>query len=97
MGWGTVAKPGRKRAPCWEVRAFVGTGTGTGLGLGSDVSNIAIGVRWRGWVPLGGHNPTKRREGRVGELADGQVPVLFGHGGEINGREGKREWGGRKI
>lgn len=84
-------EPGRKRAPCREIIAIVGTGTGTGTRVGLGVSDVAIGVRWRGWVRLSGHNPSKRREGRVGVLADGQVPVLFVHAdvgwgnGEMNG------------
>ena len=93
-------EPGRKSAPCREASAIVGTGTGTGAGAG--VSNVAIGVHWRGWVRLGGHDPSKRREGRVGVLTDGQVPVLFVHAGvgwgnerelRWKGNEGMREWG----
>ncbi len=30
---------------------------GTGTGVGSGVADVAIGVRWRGWVHLSGHNP----------------------------------------
>jgi hypothetical protein len=55
----------------------VGMGTGTGVGMG--ISDVAIGVRWRGWVRLGSHDPSKRREGRKGILADGQVSVLLVH------------------
>lgn len=97
VGWWILVEPGRKSAPCREANAIVGTETGTGVGTG--VSDVATGVRWRGWVRLGGHNPSKRREGRVGILADGQVPVLFVHTdvGWRNERElkwgGKREWG----
>lgn len=70
-------EPRRKSAPCRQANAIVGTGTGTGVG--TNVSDVAVGVRWRGWVRLGGYDPSKRREGRVGALADGQVPVLFVH------------------
>ena len=65
--------------------------------MGPGVSNVAIGVCWRGRVRLGGHDPRKRREGRVGILADGQVPVLFVHAdvGWGNERELKREGKGR--
>lgn len=98
-------EPGRKRALCRETSAIVGTGTRTrtGLGLGSGVSDVAMGVRWRGWVRLGGHDPSQRREGRVGTLADGQVSVLFVHAdvGQGNGwelkREGEEGMGERKI
>jgi hypothetical protein len=100
-------EPGRKRALCREASAIVGTGTrtGTGLGLGSGsgVSDVAMGVRWRGWVRLSGHDPSQRREGWVGTLADGQVPVFFVHAdvGRGNGWElkweGEEGMGGRKI
>lgn len=97
MGWWVLVEPGRKSAPCREANAIVGTGAGTGVGTG--ISNVAIGVRWRRWVRLGDHDPSKRREGRVGILAEGQVPVLFVHAGVGWGNErelkveGKREWG----
>jgi hypothetical protein len=90
-------EPGRKRVPCRKANAIVGRGAGAGVGMG--VSDVATGVRWRGWVRLGGHDPGKRWEGRVSILADGQVPVVFVHAdvGWGNERdlkwEGKREWG----
>jgi hypothetical protein len=92
-------EPGRKRAPCRETNAIVGTGTGVGTG----VSDVAMCVRWRGWVHLGGQDPSKRREGWVGILADGQVPVLFVHADVEWGNERELRWekgrgnGGRKI
>lgn len=99
-------EPGRKRAPYREANAIVdrGAGTGTGASVGTGVSDIAIGVRWRGWVRLGGHDPGNRREGRVGILADGQLLlVLFVHADVGWGNEGDF-WtgegsgnGGRKI
>ena len=74
-------EPGRKSAPSREANAIVGAGAGTGTGVGTGISNVAMGVRWRGWVRLGGHDPRKRREGRVGTLADGEVPLFFVHAG----------------
>lgn len=84
----------RKRALCREASAVVGTGTGTGMGMG--VSDVAIGVRWRGWVRLGGHDPSKRREGGVGTLANGQVPAPFVHLDVGWGDEREMEWEGRR-
>jgi hypothetical protein len=88
-------KPGRKRAPYREANAIMGRGTGTGASVGTGVSDIAIGVRWRGWVRLGGHDPGNRREGRVGVLADGQLLALFVHVDVGWGNEGDLEWGGK--
>lgn len=71
VGWWILVEPGRKGAPCREANAIVSTGTGTGTGVGMAIPDIAIGVRWRGWIRLDGHDPSKRREGRMGVLADG--------------------------
>jgi hypothetical protein len=86
-------EPGRKSAPCREANAIVGTGTGTGVGTG--VSDVTIGIRWRGRVRLDGHDPSKRRKGRVGILADGQVPVLFVHADVGWGNERELKWEGK--
>ena len=49
--------------------------------MGVDVLDVPIGVCWRGRVRLGGHNPSKRREGRmdVGVDIEELVLVLFAH------------------
>lgn len=41
--------------------------------LDTGVPDVTVGVRRRGRVRLGGHDPSKRREGRVYELR----PTLF--------------------
>lgn len=48
---------------------------------GMDVFNVAVGICWNGWVRLGGHDPSERREGRmdVDMDADELVLMLFAH------------------
>jgi hypothetical protein len=41
--------------------------------LDTGVPDVTVGVRRRGRVRLGGHDPSERREGRVDELR----PALF--------------------
>ena len=85
-------EPGRKRAPCREANAVVGMRAGMGLGLG-----LGLGVCWRRWICLGGHDPSKRREGRVGKFADGQVPVFFVVHADVGWRnERELRWEGEK-
>jgi len=98
-----LVEPGRDCAPCRGVSALVTFGTGMGM----NASGVAVGVRWRRWVHLGGHNPSERREGWVGSEVDWHRAAFFVHaevgwGKERKVRgcskwEGKREGGeGRK-
>ena len=79
---------GRNSAPSGEAGALAALGTG--------VLDVAEGVRGRGRVRLGGHDPRDGREGRVDELASALLAHVWGvSGGE--GMEGSRvEWIGWK-
>lgn len=45
------------------------------------VSNVAVSVSLRGWVRLGGHHPSERRERRMDADMDVNefILVIFGH------------------
>jgi hypothetical protein len=46
---------------------------------GPGVSDVAVGVCWRGRVLLGGHYPSERREGRMDVDVDEFILVFFAH------------------